>query len=104
MVGDDPAREAYLVGDFPAALAGYRQSAMTRPKDDEGWAGLALATAKSGESGAAQMLAQRPELVRALLVDLGQEPDTGRRPAPEAVAAWLSAAVDCSQLQDRRAG
>jgi uncharacterized protein len=52
--------------------------------DPEAWAGLALALARCGSPTAARVVAERPELMRAMLAEL--RPDTD----PVAVAGWLA--------------
>ena len=97
-----PAQSAYLSGDFQTALAGYADTAAAYPEDDAPWAGLALAATKAGV-GTARILAERPDLVRALVAELRRDPGTGaREPAtPQRVAAWLSGAVTSAAAPGR---
>jgi uncharacterized protein len=78
----DPAERAHLRGDHTAA-AGEFAARVRAGDDDAAWAGLALALAHSGRTAAAQVLRDRPELVRALYRRLDGAD-------PERVAAWLA--------------
>lgn len=79
---------AYLRGDLAAAGAGYRDQIAARPMADDAWVGLAAVMRGLDGGPAAQVLARRPDLVRALYLD-GRSDQVA--PAPEEIARWLAA-------------
>jgi len=88
LVSGDPgtARESFLA--WLGTRAG-NQAGPAAPTDDEAraWVGLALSSA---DTPAAEALARRPDLVRAVCAELRA---AGRTPAPTDVAAWLAPAL-----------
>jgi hypothetical protein len=70
---------AYLRGDYGAAADAYRRRIVHDAGDDAAWAGLALVSPQEG-------LRRRPEVVVALYRAMSAE-----KPAPEALATWISA-------------
>jgi uncharacterized protein len=82
----DPAVSAYLGGDFGAATARYRAAAGADPSIVDTWVGLALSADRSVAQPGARVLAERPELVRAVFTALGAD----RAGAPDELAAWLA--------------
>jgi uncharacterized protein len=83
--GAPDTRAAVLLrSDSGAAAAGFRAALRADPDDTEAWTGLALCLARGGEADAAKAIAQRPELVRAVLAGLRDSTD------PAVLAGWLA--------------
>jgi HEXXH motif-containing protein len=93
----EPADRAYALGDYGAAIAGYRQRISTDPGDRSSWAGLALVGGRSG-TPAAHLWQHRPELPYAVYRKLR---DAGA-PAPDPVrlAEWLAAGLSVDDVND----
>jgi len=84
-VAASQADRAYLAGDYDDARHSYLDE-IQRHGGPDGWAGLAIATRRSGRAGA-HALATRPELIRAVLARLATYPRA------DAVARWLEVAI-----------
>ncbi len=79
---------ALLRADPGAAAAGFQAALDADLDDSEAWTGLALCLARGGSAEAATAIAQRPELVRAVLAGLrGDVADAA------AVAGWLASGL-----------
>jgi hypothetical protein len=91
-----PADAAYALGDFASAAREYRTQVDTDPDNRYGWAGLALATRRLGDT-AADLWRSRPELPYA--VHRAVRRAGGSAPDPIALARWLAAgAVPVDQV------
>ncbi|MFD0967998.1 aKG-HExxH-type peptide beta-hydroxylase [Plantactinospora endophytica] len=77
-------------------LAGYRRRVADDPSDDEAWPGLAHYAGRLRNAPAATVLAERPELVRAVLLAYRDDPAAPTAPPPEELAEWLAG----GQLRD----
>ncbi|SHM71955.1 aKG-HExxH-type peptide beta-hydroxylase [Cryptosporangium aurantiacum] len=75
--------------DDARAADGYRRRIAVDPSDDEAWVGLAHVTGQLGRSPAAAALAERPDLVRAVLLAYRADHGVRNAPSPERIAEWL---------------
>jgi uncharacterized protein len=74
-------------GDLRSAIVACRNALLADPDSAVGWSDFALALAGTGDVDAKRGLAERPDLVRALLLELRRD---GHPPAPDALAGWLA--------------
>jgi hypothetical protein len=94
--GVSPGDIALLGGDIERARPLYADSVRGDHRNVDAWCGLALTLDRLGSKDAARVLAERPELVRALY---GGLVGTGLSPAPEDVASWLGEALASSSTR-----
>ncbi|MFG1945426.1 HEXXH motif domain-containing protein [Nonomuraea sp. NPDC048826] len=74
--------ELYVMGDYVAAAAGYRDIVAGDPSHTDAWAGLLLITARTGPRPICEVILSAPELIMALCRRVGEAD-------PADLARWL---------------